>query len=708
MEENEEEEVWTQTNYGNPWRRNTRKLYSTVVRSGVPLDSRFQRNNNYSSRRNFEEPQQRREKMYKYRGNRQFNSERYIERHPVTRHQPRIQQETNMDTENQQRGRRYFRNDQRDLRKRNLLRRPTFYATNRNDGRVRHTEQNRGWWRSEQRPLNAARSNMDIRENEARTDFTNQVRLFYKMIKSCHHLKNITQNQTPKAIGKITQHLINTIKPAMPTDLTLDLIQGNARNWELTTIIILSNHYKEIIETLTSDLQTITMDDWIDAFEVAANWARRRLGRRLLHESVQEAERKINTTWTNRETNEQHRGTEEPPQAQRLCTAGVQTEENKRPPPPGKGIMVTAQIHRTRSSSGDIIHSPIEDLQEQGSMGLDQLQRNSTAIAGTPDSPMEQRIRQRVSGEYDRTSEVAGSRPRMNRQKYGVILEDDASFVLTSDSMVEEIQASPREQRGGRRNTQEDAVLPESGGSGPADDEERARTGIKNGPFLTTGPARYGGQGMNRPDSRNRSQQTDELDWSPSATRLVGRSPWFRPTRHAATDRKKRDWSVDIREKFVILGDSNVAKIPPFNLPDLQIESFPGATFRHIHMLLEAVDVKPEVQRILFSLGINNRKQKLQTTVKEIQRLYKMACEKFPNAEIYFPLLNFARNLPFEEQEFLQNLNKHLKSKYRTLTELARTEFFTERDRIHWTHKTAQCMFNHWVEQGNQLTPLTW
>lgn len=53
-----------------------------------------------------------------------------------------------------------------------------------------------------------------------------------------------------------------------------------------------------------------------------------------------------------------------------------------------------------------------------------------------------------------------------------------------------------------------------------------------------------------------------------------------------------------------------------------------------------------------------------------------MASEKFPNAEIIFPLVNFARNLPFKEQEFLQN--------YRTL-ELPRTEFDTERDGIHWT-----------------------
>lgn len=84
---------------------------------------------------------------------------------------------------------------------------------------------------------------------------------------------------------------------------------------------------------------------------------------------------------------------------------------------------------------------------------------------------------------------------------------------------------------------------------------------------------------------------------------------------------------VNIQEKHVILGDSNVSKIPLFNVPGLQIDSFPGATFRHMHAVLEKVETNQEVQIIIFSLGINNRKQNLQTTIKEIQRLYKMASE---------------------------------------------------------------------------------
>lgn len=60
---------------------------------------------------------------------------------------------------------------------------------------------------------------------------------------------------------------------------------------------------------------------------------------------------------------------------------------------------------------------------------------------------------------------------------------------------------------------------------------------------------------------------------------------------------------VNIQEKHVILG-VRVSKIPLFNVPGLQIDSFPGATLRHMHAVLEKVETNQEVQIIIFSLGI--------------------------------------------------------------------------------------------------------
>lgn len=73
--------------------------------------------------------------------------------------------------------------------------------------------------------------------------------------------------------------------------------------------------------------------------------------------------------------------------------------------------------------------------------------------------------------------------------------------------------------------------------------------------------------------------------------------------------------------------------------------------------------------------------------------------EKFPSADIVFPLINFSKTLPFREQEFLQNLNRHLKQKYPYLAELPKADFSTERSAIHWMQGTAERMLQHWIEQ---------
>lgn len=701
MDENGEEEGWRYIRDGS-LRGGNRKLYSTALRGENPPDSHYQQN---SSRRNFYRSQQRGEQMTEPRGYGQFNSQRRNLREQPARFRWRRQREEDPYFGDQQRERKYLKSQPWELRRPTLQRRPPLHAFRGDNGRIRRTEQTGTWWRNQRRSLNATRSNMDTQGNTTRTDFTNKVRLFHKIIKSVHHLKNVTQKQAPKALLRITQQLINTIKPAMPTDRTLDLIQGNARNWELTTVIILTDHYKDSLESLKTELHLDPTEDWSEAFEIAANWAKRRLGRRLLPETVQEAEEIIEKGLSNvEETNGLQQIGREAPRESRQCTTHVQTVGKMDFPPLQKNITVIAQVHRSSSSPGDIISPWTDDPEDTLHMdiGPRQQQQPTTRTTQTPEAPVAQRLRQRNNGGNSATtSEIAGSRPPDNVGLHRTEMEN--GFILPTGFIREEPQESPREQRQGRDYTRHrNWTTSEISHPRASLMEDTPQPSRNNGLISPTGSTSREMEGMDRPGSQSRSQQTDEWNWSLSETSSKGRPSRPRPTRHAITDRKKKDWEVEIREKHVILGDSNVSKIPPFNFPDLQIDSFPGATFRHMQAVLEKVDCNPEVENIIFSLGINNRKQKLLTTTKEIQRLYKVTSEKFPNAEIIFPLINFARNLPFKEQEFLQNLNRHLKQKYRTLSELPRTEFDTERDGIHWTQKTAKRILNYWIEQGNE------
>lgn len=69
-------------------------------------------------------------------------------------------------------------------------------------------------------------------------------------------------------------------------------------------------------------------------------------------------------------------------------------------------------------------------------------------------------------------------------------------------------------------------------------------------------------------------------------------------------------WGLTMKIKWLIMGDSNVARFPPFQHSDLQVDSLPGATFRHAEAILEKTTVSTTVGK---SFGLNNSTQKKRT-----------------------------------------------------------------------------------------------
>jgi len=109
-----------------------------------------------------------------------------------------------------------------------------------------------------------------------------------------------------------------------------------------------------------------------------------------------------------------------------------------------------------------------------------------------------------------------------------------------------------------------------------------------------------------------------------------------------------------------------------------------------------------EPELLIFSLGINNRAQRcIELTIKEIHRTYRMARSRLPHTDLYFPLVNFSKNLPLDEQVHLEKMNKYIRDTLISIEELPREDFEVEEDRIHWTAGTAKAMLNHWMNRLN-------
>lgn len=87
--------------------------------------------------------------------------------------------------------------------------------------------------------------------------------------------------------------LCSTINPALPTERTTLLIEGNARNWLYTTNLILEEHYLESIDWVLEELKTNITGDWEKLFDTACRWAIRRYGKRLNRDTLNQAQAEL-------------------------------------------------------------------------------------------------------------------------------------------------------------------------------------------------------------------------------------------------------------------------------------------------------------------------------------------------------------------------------------------------------------------------------
>lgn len=175
-----------------------------------------------------------------------------------------------------------------------------------------------------------------------------------------------------------------------------------------------------------------------------------------------------------------------------------------------------------------------------------------------------------------------------------------------------------------------------------------------------------------------------------------------RPMRHTNTSNKLLDWSLTLTKKLVIIGDSNVARLPQHNYSELQIDSFPGAKWQHAANLLEKATVVVEPHKIILSFGFNNRQQRYRiTALTELRKARNVAAARLPKTEVLIPLINFAPTLPLYEQVMIEHLNSHIRKSAGYIPALPAEQFRVDRDGVHWTALTARAIFDHWRSHLN-------
>lgn len=162
----------------------------------------------------------------------------------------------------------------------------------------------------------------------------------------------------------------------------------------------------------------------------------------------------------------------------------------------------------------------------------------------------------------------------------------------------------------------------------------------------------------------------------------------------------KKNWTLTPTRPFLILGDSNIGRIPEGENKNnkIQIDAYPGAKLKHaIYLLKYKTPTNNQVEKVILSFGLNDRDNNDRGKIQElIKTLLETATSTFPTALIRIPQINYSPLLFPTIIENIQMINNTIRETHDCLSKLSRIEFRVKPDKIHWTQVTAIRMFEHW------------
>lgn len=486
---------------------------------------------------------------------------------------------------------------------------------------------------------------------------------YFKVFQTVHHLEILNlalQNkQLPPGMTKQVLKLTKFIKPACPNSTTTERVSNMTNNWMKEILKILIEHY----EQTKFNLLEIREPFHAEAFDRATSWAKNRYKRKF----------------TNSSSN--------------TVKDLLQSVPIVYPPLTSSPIIPVTRRHC--STSADIVRalsSESEPYAPRDSLGVP---------PGLTDE-----ISSRVEEEQPANRTLASTPPAI---RPAIPLEP--SIVPTGDGTSAETgtgRATPRVVLKKLPNTNVsvhrvdfDLILSSPTGSNQSGEPPGVPT--NQDPEMS-------GTGMTGPNVQVDNQTIQPQSESTSSNRMdaggpPGGDPTFFPTRH-----NRNNWALVAEKPIIFLGDSNLSRIPKFVNSNIQIDSFPGATFHSLTQIVKDVPRNEQVQVVILSVGILNclKLHDPITIWKQFQELNRTCKLSFPKALIYIAQITCSLSLDQGVIDRVRDFNKRVQNKCpHSLPVLDEQDFqVNARDKIHWLKKTAVSMFDFWMGCLNSLEGL--
>lgn len=531
-----------------------------------------------------------------------------------------------------------------------------------------------------------------------------QTKLCFKLLQAVHHSEvvddSLKTNSFPPGMFRQVGKLTNFIKPSSPTEETAKQVHINTLEWMHNNMVILRTHYDTVIANI---LNLLTACNPL-ALQRAIMWAKTKYRHKLTNSTVTT----VGTMVSNLE-----KGIAEAPtptvqapinNTRNTLRVEVQVEHQKATQPlsltsrPSFSVGYRAPKTNVAVYGGDDISADPSQTQQS----LNQTRTNPivhrTALTENNKSNTEHmgNISVQNKGLALQTNNVLlDSLTDIPQGLSQVEAGGEATPVLPIPNIKGEMM------NGNEKKYKLSDSIPELSPPNIKEDEENVSLVVSlQPPQLLT-------------HSTQLTENTDPnirvlvpADDSLSSEDVSERSEpviLLKPHRHPNTDHKIRDWSLTIKKPIVIVGDSNLSRIPYFTNTSIQIDSFPGANFLHIGKILGKLQPNPFTQKVILSVGINNKDQQPhKTATKQLQQMWGAAKTAFPNATVYTPIIHFSDRLTTQQQNNLKIINTYIEKNGCALLELNNLRFQVEaRDNIHWTGATAVQILEFWLQQLN-------
>lgn len=177
---------------------------------------------------------------------------------------------------------------------------------------------------------------------------------------------------------------------------------------------------------------------------------------------------------------------------------------------------------------------------------------------------------------------------------------------------------------------------------------------------------------------------------SPTTTDL------FRTHDHGGN--KTLNWFLEPSRPVLIIGDSNMGRLPRIQDPRVQVDCFPGARINNaLYLLGYKTPVSPRVELVILHFGINDRAtNNCGALNRDIRQLHTTACSTFPGATVRMAMLNIPPEMGAWEGRNIAHINQLIRETPHRIPPLREAHRLWTTDAIHWTTSTAGEILSHW------------